>query len=83
MEETHTAISVKGLKKSYGKKEIFKGVTFSVPKGSIHVLLGSNGAGKSTMVRILSTGLLADFGEIQIEGYDIQKILGRCGNLSV
>lgn len=81
MEETHTAISVKGLKKSYGKKEIFKGVKFSVPKGSIHVLLGSNGAGKSTMVRILSTGLLADFGEIQIEGYDIQKNPGKVREL--
>lgn len=65
-------ISVKGLKKSYGKVEVLKGVDFTVKKGAILALLGPNGAGKTTTVRILSTLLEADAGKLQISGFDVR-----------
>lgn len=66
-------ITVKGLKKSYGKVEVLKGVDFRVKKGSIVALLGPNGAGKTTTVRILSTLLKADAGTVTISGFDVEK----------
>lgn len=66
-------IAVKGLKKSYGKLEVLKGVDFSVKQGSIVALLGPNGAGKTTTVRILSTLLQSDAGELVINGFDVKK----------
>ena len=53
METPPLAIHVKGLHKSYGKLHVLKGVDFDVASGSIFALLGSNGAGKTTVVRIL------------------------------
>ncbi|MGH7921244.1 MAG: ATP-binding cassette domain-containing protein, partial [Candidatus Dormibacteraceae bacterium] len=49
------AIRVQGLEKSYGKLPVLRGVDFDVARGGIFALLGSNGAGKTTVVRILST----------------------------
>jgi ABC-2 type transport system ATP-binding protein len=49
------AIRVHGLEKSYKELEVLKGVDFEVERGTIFALLGSNGAGKTTVVRILST----------------------------
>lgn len=66
-------ITVKGLKKSFGKVEVLKDVSFSVKKGSILALLGPNGAGKTTTVRILSTLLQADGGKLNISGFDVAK----------
>ncbi|GIH03641.1 glycosyl transferase family 8 [Rhizocola hellebori] len=64
------AIQVSGLQKSYGKLEVLKGVDFSVASGSIFALLGSNGAGKTTVVRILSTLLKPDGGTATVNGFD-------------
>ncbi|MBU2667054.1 ATP-binding cassette domain-containing protein [Actinoplanes bogorensis] len=66
------AIEVKGLLKSYGKLEVLKGVDFSVGRGSIFALLGSNGAGKTTVVRILSTLLKPDGGTATVNGFEVQ-----------
>jgi ABC-2 type transport system ATP-binding protein len=71
MQPNDTVITVKGLKKSYGKNEVLKGVNFSVQRGTMLALLGPNGAGKTTTVRILSTLLRADDGTITIEGHDV------------
>ena len=65
------AIQVKGLQKSYKKLHVLKGVDFTVEKGSIFALLGSNGAGKTTIVRILSTLLKQDGGTASINGFDV------------
>jgi ABC-2 type transport system ATP-binding protein len=62
----NTAISVKGLKKSFKEIEVLKGVDFEVEKGSVFALLGSNGAGKTTIIKILTTLLQADKGEIEV-----------------
>src|ERR1700727_635328 len=64
------AIHVQGLKKSYKKLEVLRGVDFDVPRGSIFALLGSNGAGKTTVVKILSTLLKADAGTVSVNGFD-------------
>jgi len=68
---TETAIRVKGLKKSFKTTEVLKGVDFEVEKGSIFALLGSNGAGKTTIVRILTTLLKADSGTAVVGGFDV------------
>lgn len=67
------AISVKALKKSYKDVDVLTGVDFDVERGSIFALLGSNGAGKTTIVNILSTLLAPDSGVVQVGGYDVEK----------
>ena len=65
------AIRVHGLEKSYKDLHVLKGVDFEVAGGSIFALLGSNGAGKTTVVKILSTLLTADAGTAAVEGFDV------------
>ena len=65
------AISTTGLTKSFGDHPALRGVDLEVPRGSIYALLGSNGAGKTTMVRILSTLLRPDAGTAQVHGHDV------------
>lgn len=69
--ETSPAIRVRGLAKSYGDVHVLKGVDLDVARGSIVALLGSNGAGKTTAVRILSTLLAADSGTAKVDGIDV------------
>jgi ABC-2 type transport system ATP-binding protein len=68
---TAPAIRVRGLEKSYQELRVLRGVDFEVAPGSIFALLGSNGAGKTTVVRILSTLLRADAGTATVEGFDV------------
>jgi len=65
------AIQVEGIEKSYKDLHVLRGVTFEVAPGSIFALLGSNGAGKTTMVKILSTLLKADGGDAAVDGFDV------------
>src|SRR5437667_11717742 len=67
------AIHVRGLQKSYKDLHVLRGVDFDVARGSIFALLGSNGAGKTTVVRILSTLLNADAGAASVDGFDVAK----------
>lgn len=64
-------IEIVGLTKSYADHEVLTGVDLTVPAGSIFALLGSNGAGKTTVVRILSTLLRADGGTAAVNGHDV------------
>ena len=66
-----TAIHVQGLQKSYGDLHVLRGVDLDVEPGSIFALLGSNGAGKTTIVRILSTLLRPDGGTATVNGFDV------------
>ncbi|MFD0736360.1 ABC transporter ATP-binding protein [Planotetraspora mira] len=65
------AIHVQGLEKSYKTLQVLRGVDFDVARGSIFALLGSNGAGKTTVVKILSTLLKADAGTTRVNGFDV------------
>ncbi|WP_027344274.1 ABC transporter ATP-binding protein [Hamadaea tsunoensis] len=71
MATTPLALEVRGLRKSYGKLDVLRGVDFDVAAGSIFALLGSNGAGKTTVVRILSTLLKPDSGTAGVHGFDV------------
>jgi ABC-2 type transport system ATP-binding protein len=64
-------IHVQGLQKSYKQLHVLRGVDFDVARGSIFALLGSNGAGKTTVVNILSTLLKADAGAASVNGFDV------------
>lgn len=68
---TNTAIEIVGLRQSYDDHAVLKGVDLRVPAGTIYALLGSNGAGKTTMVRILSTLLRPDAGTVTVHGHDV------------
>jgi ABC-2 type transport system ATP-binding protein len=65
------AIRVRGLEKAYDGLEVLQGVDLDVARGSIVALLGSNGAGKTTVVNILSTLLKADAGTATVNGFDV------------
>jgi ABC-2 type transport system ATP-binding protein len=65
------AIRVQGIEKSFKDLHVLRGVDFDVTEGSIFALLGSNGAGKTTVVRILSTLLKADAGTATVHGFDV------------
>src|SRR6516165_11398643 len=67
------AIHVKGLQKSYKQLHVLKGVDFEVEKGSIFALLGSNGAGKTTIIKILTTLLKQDGGMAIVNGFDVSS----------
>jgi len=68
---TTQAIQIAGLTKSYGDHSVLRGVDLDVERGSIFALLGANGAGKTTIVRILATLLKADAGTATVDGFDV------------
>ncbi|QHT55334.1 ATP-binding cassette domain-containing protein [Cellulomonas sp. H30R-01] len=71
MNVTSPAIRVRGVEKSFQDLHVLRGVDLEVAQGSIFALLGSNGAGKTTMVRILSTLLAPDAGTAVVNGFDV------------
>ena len=64
-------IHVRDLRKSFQQLAVLRGVDLDVARGSIFALLGSNGAGKTTVVKILSTLLKADAGTARVNGFDV------------
>jgi ABC-2 type transport system ATP-binding protein len=88
-----TAIDVRNLRKGFHKRNGFRkktelwavdDVSFSVAQGETYGLLGPNGSGKSSLIRILSTLLIADSGYVNLLGYtlpeqqeEVRKIIGR------
>jgi ABC-type multidrug transport system ATPase subunit len=67
------AVSVQDIKRSYGKVEALKGLSFEVEQGEIFGIIGPDGAGKTTLFRILTTLLLADSGTAIVDGDDVVK----------
>jgi ABC-2 type transport system ATP-binding protein len=65
-----SAITVDGLRKSYGAREVLHGVSFEVRTGEVFALLGPNGAGKTTTVEILEGYRHRDGGEVRVLGED-------------
>lgn len=72
-----SAIQVKGLHKSYEQLHVLNGVDFDVKRGSVFALLGSNGAGKTTIVKILTTLLKQDRGNVTVNGFDVASKPGH------
>lgn len=71
MLQTEIVISVNGLEKSYKNLKLLKNINLSVKRGSVFALLGSNGASKTTTIKILTTLLKPDKGSAQISSFDV------------
>ena len=74
------AIDIRHISKSYGKVKALSDVSLSVGKGEVFGLIGPDGAGKTSMFRILCSLLLPDSGSATVDGYDVvrQKHDVRC-----
>jgi ABC-2 type transport system ATP-binding protein len=68
-----SAILATGLRKSFGDHLVLDGVDLDVAEGTIFALLGANGAGKTTIVQILSTLIAADAGALRVAGHDLTR----------
>jgi ABC-2 type transport system ATP-binding protein len=68
-----SAVSVRGLRKSYGAHEAVRGIDFEIEAGEVFGLLGPNGAGKTTTVEILEGYRTRDGGEVSVLGEDPQR----------
>ena len=71
-----SAITVSGLRKAYGEREVLHGISFTVETGEVFALLGPNGAGKTTSVEILEGYRRRDDGDVRVLGADP----GRAGS---
>ena len=67
-------LDIQGLRASYGAVEVLRGIDFTVARGEIVALLGTNGAGKSTILRCISGLMPADDGRIMFEGQDLTRV---------
>lgn len=70
-------IAVQHLRKSFGKKVILEDVTFDVASGTVCVIMGGSGSGKSTILRLLIGALKPDSGEIYLDGEEITHLHER------
>ena len=67
------AIQANNLTKSFGRTEALRGASFNVRENEIYGLIGHNGAGKTTALRILSTLISSTNGSAKVFGYDVAK----------
>lgn len=74
-------IEINNLNKSFGEKEVLRGVSFSAESGSAFGLLGRNGAGKTTSIRIIMGVFYPDSGEVLVDGKPINRDKLRIGYL--
>jgi ABC-2 type transport system ATP-binding protein len=86
MRNGDAVIEVTNLTKSFGKNEVLRGIDLRVERGTMLALLGPNGSGKTTTVRILSTLLNFDGGTVLVEGHDVtanadqvRRVIGLTG----
>ena len=70
-------ISVKDVHKSFGEKEVLKGIGFEIGEGEIFGLLGPSGAGKTTIIKILTGQLSYEGGDVTVFDKDVNKLSGN------
>ncbi|MBR5282548.1 MAG: ABC transporter ATP-binding protein, partial [Alistipes sp.] len=68
-----SAIKVENISKSFGKVRALDGISFEVERGELFGLIGPDGAGKTTLFRLLATLLNPDEGRAEVDGFDIVK----------
>ena len=73
------AVSVQNIKKSYKSVQALNDISFDVEQGEIYGIIGPEGAGKTSLFRILTTLLLADSGNARVDGLDIVKDYKKYG----
>jgi ABC-type branched-subunit amino acid transport system ATPase component len=71
MAEPDLVLEIEGLYASYGAVQVLRSIDFTVKRGEIVALLGTNGAGKSTILRCISGAMKPDAGSVRIDGEDI------------
>jgi ribose transport system ATP-binding protein len=80
---TPIAVAIEGVSKSFGATKAIDNASFSVRKGTVHALLGENGAGKSTTMKLLSGLLSPDQGAVHVDGRPVSlgspRDAHRCG----
>lgn len=81
MEETKVILELKNIEKSFGSKQVLTGVSFKAEGGKAFGLLGRNGAGKTTSIRILMNVFPADGGEVLIDGRPVDYSRVQIGYL--
>ena len=69
-------IRCKNVYKTFGDKKVLNGIDFEIPDGQIFGLLGPSGAGKTTLIKILTDQLSFDRGEIEILNKNVNKLTG-------
>jgi daunorubicin resistance ABC transporter ATP-binding subunit len=67
------AITVRGIRKSFGDNAVLRSIDLAVPAGTVFALLGPNGAGKTTLINILSTLVAPDAGTAHVAGHDVVR----------
>ncbi|MDT5073300.1 MAG: type transport system ATP-binding protein, partial [Mycobacterium sp.] len=73
MRSVGNAVTVEGIRKSFGDVEAVRGISFDVARGEVLAVLGPNGAGKTTTVNILATLTTPDHGRAVVAGHDVVK----------
>lgn len=66
-------IEVKNLNKSFGKQAVLKDLSFNVKQGEVYSLLGINGSGKTTAIKLMATLFHKDSGTLMVGGFDVEK----------
>ena len=77
MSRMNPTIQTESLAKSFGRTEVLRGIDLAVPEGAIYALVGANGAGKTTMIKLLMNIFLPTAGRAQVLGVDSRKLAGR------
>lgn len=72
-----TSVHIQGISKRYGKVEALKDVSLDIGEGEIFGIIGPDGAGKTSLFRIIATLLLADEGDATVCGFDVVKDMGE------
>jgi ABC-type multidrug transport system ATPase subunit len=70
---TAPAARLQGVRKRFGYRDVLRGVSLEIPRGSCFVITGPNGAGKSTLVRILATQWTFTGGEVEVLGWSVRR----------
>lgn len=76
-----TAVSVSHIDKTYGKVHALKDLSFTVDEGELYGIIGPDGAGKTTLFRILATLMRADKGTAEVAGCDVVKDYRKIRNI--
>ena len=71
------AIEITNLSKNYGRIQALKDVSLSIDEGEVFGLIGPDGAGKTTLFRILATLILPDAGIATVDGYDVMRQMSQ------
>jgi ABC-2 type transport system ATP-binding protein len=73
-------IETRELAKSFGRTEVLRGIDLAVPEGAIYALVGANGAGKTTMIKLMMNILRPTAGHATVLGIDSGKLAGKALN---